>query len=160
MSRRRLTRAVGDYVRGFQSEDGANYRTETQELGPAIARARAIAHAQEHAGTGKYDRRYIGSVPMTMIVDWLNKRGYTMDQWARNEGGSPCPVGSDPVEHCKRDGGIKSQFLRYFLTREHSKLHTQHTTTRTSAGIIVPTYTGGKRENTGRTEVSDTKLAQ
>ena len=32
--------------------------------------------------------------------------------------------------------------------------------TRTNSGVIVPNYIGGKRENTGRAEVSDSELAE
>ena len=146
--KRRLTRAVGDYIRTFSTEDGEHYRTERQELGPAIRRAKLIQESQAHHGTGKYDRRYIGSVPQVVLTDWLKNNGYTADQWARNEGGRQCPAGEDPVNHCIHDNGVKSQFLRYFLSRDFAKLHTQHVTTkRESSQIVVPNYIG-KRDGT------------
>jgi hypothetical protein len=154
MAKQRLTRAVGDYVRTFASEDGKNYRLEHQELGPAMRRSQLIREAQAHHGTGQFDRRYIGSVPTIVLWDWLKERGYTMDQWARNEGGTRCSFGEDPMEHCLHDNGIKSQFLRYFLSRDFSKLHTQHTTTRPAGGegkIWVP----GHDNNLRRTENND-----
>lgn len=154
MGKRRLTRAVGDYVRGFQTEDNAHYRTERQELGPAIRRARLIREAQAHAGPTVTDRRYIGSIPMTVLTDWLNARGYTMSDWARNVGGERCPVGVDPLSHAVHDGGVKSEFLRYFLSRDFSKLHAMHSTTRATGGegkIWVP----GHDNNVRRTEGGD-----
>ena len=154
MAGQRLTKAVGDYVRGFASEDGSHYRTERQDLGPAIRRAELIREAQAHHGTGQFDRRYIGSIPVTMLTDWLKKRGYTMDQWARNEGGTRCPFGADPLQHCLHDNGVKSEFLRHFLSRDYAKLHTQHTTTRPGGGegkIWVP----GHDNNVRRAEDGD-----
>lgn len=151
MSKQRLTRAVGDYVRRFATEDGTHYRTETQELGPAMRRSQLIRQAQEANGTGKYDRRYVGSIPMTVLHDWLKKHGYRMDQFARNEGGDPYKT--DRV----RGGGVKDKFLRHFFSRDYAKLHTQHTTTRAEAGrIIVPNYIGSKKhEDVRRTEGGD-----
>lgn len=144
----RPTRRTGDFLRTFSTEDGKHIRGEHQELGPAMRRAKLIQEAQAHRGTGITDRRYIGSVPFTVITDWLNKRGYTIDQWARNEGGSPCPAGSDPVQHAMRDGGVKSEFLRYFLSRDFSKLHTQHTTTKRESNVIaVPSNYNTGRDN-------------
>ena len=156
--KRRLTRAVGDYVRGFQTEDGAHYRTERQELGPAIRRAKLIQEAQAHKGTGEFDRRYIGSVPMVVLTDWLKARGYTMDQWARNDGGTRCPFGADPINHAMHDGGIKSEFLRYFLSRDFSKLHTHHTTSRPTGGegkIWVPGNDNHLRRTESRSSAVD-----
>lgn len=141
----RPTKRAGDYLRTFSTEDGKHFRGEYQDLNPAIRRVELIREAQEFKGTGRFDRQFIGSIPETMLIDWITKRGYTIDQWARNEGGTPCPPGGDPVQHCKTDGGIKSEFLRYFLSRDFSKLHTQHTTTRReSSQIVVPdNYIGG-----------------
>ena len=137
MTKRYVTRATGDYARGFAVEDGKNIRVEHQELGPAMRRVEAIKEAQAHKGTGQFDRRYIGSVPMTVLWDWLKERKFSMNDWATNAGGSICPPGADPLEHCVHDNGVKSQFLRYFLSRDFAKLHTQHTTTRDSK-IWVP----------------------
>lgn len=135
MARSRLTRAVGDYVRGFASEDSVHYRTESQNLAPAIARARRIQHAQEAAGKAgnPYDRRYVGSVPITVVTDWCKRHGYTFDQWARNEGGTPGKY------YPESQGGVKDEFMRYFLSRDFAKLHTQHVTTKKeSSQILVP----------------------
>lgn len=144
MAKLRPTKRAGDYLRTFGSEDGKHYRGEHQDLGPAMARSKLIRESQAQNGTGQHDRQYIGSIPMTVLIDWLNKRGLTMADWAINAGGTRCPVGVDPLQHCRTDNGVKSEFLRYFLSREYSKLHTQHTTTRReSSSIVVPNYIGG-----------------
>lgn len=145
MTKFRPTKRAGDYLRTFASEDGKHYRHERQDLAPAMERSKLIQEAQARNGTGQNDRRYIGSIPTTVLIDWLNRRGLTMADWAINAGGTRCPMGVDPLEHCQTDGGVKSEFLRYFLSREFSKLHTQHTTTRReSSSIVVPNYIGGK----------------
>lgn len=152
MSDEKLTQAVGDYVRSFKSEDGVNYRRERQELGPAIDRSQLIRDGQKHFGTGKADRRYVGSIPMTILVDWLNQHGFTMNQFATNQGGDPYKTNPH------FGGGVKDQFLKYFLSRDFAKLHTQHTTTRReSSQIVVPNYIGGSHgtEELRRTEDGD-----
>lgn len=151
MAKRHVTRAVGDYVRSFSHEDGADYRVEHQELGPAISRSQLIREAQAVNGTGKHDRRYVGSIPVTLLQGWLNKHGYRMDEFARNEGGNPYKT--DPHQ----GGGVKDKFLKYFLSRDFAKLHTQHTTTRAeNSRIIVPNYTGGRQnEDLRRVKDSD-----
>lgn len=76
------------------------------------------------------DRRYVGSVPPSILIKWLEDHNYTMDQWARNDGGSP---------YDKRvDGpGVYDKFLKFFLTRDFAKLHTQHSTTRKEASLFT-----------------------
>lgn len=137
---KRLVKAAGDYVRGFATEDGAHYRREHQELGPAMRRVQLIQEAEERSQRANpMGRHFIGSIPATMLTKWLRERGYTMDQWARNEGGTRCPPGADPVAHATLDGGVKSEFLRWFLSRDNAKLHTQHVTTkRGRATILMP----------------------
>lgn len=135
----RPVKRVGDYARTFSSEDGKHFRGEVQELGPAIRRAELIQQAQAVNGTGQYDRRYVGSIPQTILIDWLNKHGYRIDEFARNEGGDPYKTNPH------HGGGVKDKFLKYFLSRDFAKLHTQHTTTRRESGqIVVPdNFKGG-----------------
>ncbi len=128
MARKRRTGGAGDYVRSFATEDGEHYRVHHQELGPAMKRVEQIKQAQDAAKGKVYnptDRTYIGSVPVTVLTDWLQAHGYTIDQFAR------------------REGTIRQDFMKYFLSRDFSKLHTQHTTTRRESGrIVVPDYIG------------------
>jgi len=128
MGSRRRTGGAGDYSRSFSVEDGNFYRGFHQDLAPAIRRTELIREAQSRRSraSNPTDRQYIGSVPQTVLIDWLNARGYTIDQFAR------------------REGTIREEFMRYFLSRDFSKLHTQHTTTRReSSRIVVPNYIGG-----------------
>ena len=142
MGKARLTKAVGDYVRRFKTEDGVHYRMEHQDLDPAMRRVKLIQEAEARRGTGITDRRYVGSVPMTLIIDWCRKHGYTIDQWARNDGGIP------GMMYPESTSGVKDKFMKYFLTREFSKLHTQHSTTRkASSRIIVPNPIGNGHGN-------------
>ena len=135
----RPTKRAGDYLRTFSSEDGKHYRGEHQNMEPVMKRVELIKQAQAERGTGQFDRRYVGSIPKTILIDWLTKHGYKMDEFARNEGG-------DPYKTNPHGGsGVKDKFLKYFLSRDFAKLHTQHTTTRRESGqIVVPTnYIGG-----------------
>jgi hypothetical protein len=138
MSANRPTRVVGDYRRGFQTQDGVHYRTESQDLGPAIKRVEILKQAEAARGKTKTDRRFVGSVPSVIIMDWCRKNHYTLDQWARNDGGIK------GLMYPESKSGVKDQFMAFFLSRDFSKLHTQHVTT--------------KRENLVFAGVGDGKL--
>ena len=120
---------TGDYSRALAFEGGNVYRHHHQDMAPMLEQIRELQTHQTKE-TNPSERTYIGSVPVVLLVDWLNKRGYTKDQYARNE------------------NGIATAFKKYFLSREFSKLHTQHTTTRRESNrIVVPTYIGKKHDN-------------
>jgi len=131
--KKRLVGTSGsDYYRTFSTEDGVHYRGSHQELGPAMRRSKLMREAQEHRGRGQYDRDYVGSIPKAVLHDWLKKHGYSNDEWARNEGG-------DPYIKFAGGPGVYDQFLTFFLSRDFSKLHTQHTTTRRETNqFVVP----------------------
>jgi hypothetical protein len=132
MGSKRVTGGAGDYLRSFSTEDGNHYRGFHQNFDPAIRRVEMIreARARLTKANNPYDRQYIGSVPVTLILDWCAKNGFTYDQFAR------------------REGDIRQRFMRYYLSRDFSKLHTQHTTTRReSSRIVVPNYIGRKHDN-------------
>jgi hypothetical protein len=130
---KRVTGGAGDYLRSFSTEDGKHYRGFHQNFDPAIRRVEAIREARANLSKANnpYDRRYIGSVPVTLILDWCAKNGCTYDQFARKE------------------GDLRQRFTRYYLSRDFSKLHTQHSTTRVGTGnrIVVPHYIGQKHDN-------------
>ena len=152
---KRISKVSGDYARGFIFEDGRAIRHERQELAPTIKRVERFRRLQ---GRSPNEWRHVGSIPMTVLIDWLTKTGHTIDQWARNDGGTPCPPGADPVQHIQRDPGVKSQFLRHFLSRDFSKLHNVHVTTkRESSAIVVPEYLRrrNREHDTRRAEGSD-----
>ena len=125
---------AGDYHRTLQFEDDKVYRHHRQDLAPAIKRTAQIRELQERRENHTKEnnpsgRQYIGSVPVVVLHDWLQNHGYTADQFARKE------------------GTIRQEFMKYFLSRDFSKLHTQHSTTRVGTGnrIVVPNYIGGGR---------------
>ncbi len=126
-----------DIRKSFASEDGTHYRHFKQDLDPAIRHVEQMRHKMNDAPktANKSGWQHVGSIPMTVLVDWLTKNGYTMDQWARNDGGQPY----SNVNTYKHDNGVKSQFLRYFLDRDFSRLHNQHVTTKKErASVTVP----------------------
>jgi hypothetical protein len=73
-----------------------------------------------------------GTVPIPVIIDWCQRHGFTFDQWARNDGGQRgVPWWSGQ--------GVRDQFMRYFKSRDFSKLHNHHVTTKKgSSQIVVP----------------------
>ena len=132
---RKLTKALGDYTRGFVSEDGKHYRTERQELSHAMKHVQNIRdkHATATRASNPNQWRHIGSIPEVVLDDWLNKHGYTRWHFTTNQGGDP--YNKDPYA----DNGVRSRFLRYFLSRDFSKLHNMHVTTkRESSQILMP----------------------
>jgi len=150
MATERLTKVAGiDYARSFFSQDGKHYRREHQEVGHTIKHVAAIRAKHDHATKASNPNgwRHIGSIPMTMLVDWLNKHGYKMDQWARNDGG----IRGKTYPESK--SGVKDKFLAHFLSRDYSKLHNQHVTTkRGSSQIVVPdNYIGSSKREDIRT---------
>ncbi len=123
-----------DIVKSFASESGAHYRHYRQEMDPVIKHveylSQKVNEAPSRGNTGGWE--YAGSIPFTILLDWLNEHGYRMDQWARNEGGN----GKATVHNYKTDPGVKSLFLRYFLSRDFAKLHTQHVTTKKQSSMV------------------------
>jgi len=111
----RPVRSVGEYFRGFATEDGKNYRVERQEMAPVLKHVRYLDHKVNSAPKrgNKSDWRYQGSIPMNILTDWLRQRGLTMDVWARDE------------------DRIKAKFMAY-LRREHPHFLAQ------TKNLIVP----------------------
>lgn len=123
----------------FASEDGKHYRSWRQDMDPVIKhveRNRAMSNAS--TTKTRSGLKYAGSVPIAMIVDWCNRNGYTFDQWARNE------------------DKAKDKWKKHFMSRDFSKLHGNHITTkRESSSIVVPEFIRRKNENLRRAEDSD-----
>lgn len=157
MGKLRHVTSGGDYRREFLTEDGRHFRKESQDIAPAIQRVKDHSEMMTHAtrANNPMGRQYLGSIPKTMLIDWLTARGYTMDEWARNDGGTRCPAGSDPVAHATLDGGVRSEFLRWYFSRDHSKLHNQHVTSKKKSSSI---YVGGADADIRRTEIGDSQL--
>jgi hypothetical protein len=147
MASRRFVKGAGDYLRTFSSEDNKHYRVESQDFAPAIKHVEHIRamHETSTKASNPNEWRHVGSVPITLVVDWCNRNGYTFDQFARDE------------DNCKK------KFLKYFQSREFSKLHNSHVTTKKgSSQIMVPdNYIGARPrvEQLRRTEGGDSELA-
>ena len=117
MSKRAVSTYGTDTVRysgsQFEGDKLVNYRGFRQDISPIIDRVSSIAEAVNSRGAHeKKDWRYVGSIPMSMLVDWCAKNRYSYNDWATN-----------------RDGA-KDKFKKWFLTRNHAKLHTEHVTTK------------------------------
>lgn len=112
-----------DVRKSFASEDGAHYRHYRQDISPTIRHVERMRKGKHAMGW-----KHVGSIPITMLTDWLKSRGYTMDQWARNDGGDRKVDPKGP--------GVKDQFMRYFLSRDFAKLHNTHVTTKSESSVF------------------------
>lgn len=90
MPKQRITKQLGEYCRSFASEDGKHYRVETQNMDPVLKRVKYLGDKVNSAPkrNNKGQWSYAGSIPITVLTDWLRKNHYTWDQYARNEDGS------------------------------------------------------------------------
>ena len=81
------TRAIGDYCRGFATEDGKNYRVERQDIAPTLDHVKFLSEKVNTApkSGNKNEWSYLGSIPKLVLSDWLKNNHYTWDQYARNE---------------------------------------------------------------------------
>ena len=89
MAMKRLTRAVGEYIRTFQSEDGKHYRGEHQEMDPVIAHVKYLSEKVNDAPKpgNTNDWHYFGSIPVTILTDWCRMTSIGLDAYARNQFG-------------------------------------------------------------------------
>lgn len=89
MSKKRRLKHRGELQTYFGSEDGIHYRGIHQEMNPVIERVKRLdAQVNEAPAVGNTnDWRYLGSIPVSVLVDYLTKRNIPMDVFARNEGG-------------------------------------------------------------------------
>ena len=133
MSKHRLVKAGNGYVRSLISQDGQHIRREWQDISPIIQHVEKVRHMHEHAtkASNPNEWRHEGTIPMTVLIDWLWKNNYTMDQWARNDGGIP------GKRYPNSRSGVKDKFLAYFMSRDFSKLHNHHVTTRKESNFFA-----------------------
>jgi hypothetical protein len=104
--RRPLEGGAPGYQKWFASEDGKHYRGLSQDIDSVVRHVdrmdAKINHAPKAGNRSGWE--YAGSIPLAVLVDWCRSNGYTMDQWARDE------------------GGIKAKFMAHIQTREFHKL--------------------------------------
>jgi hypothetical protein len=128
----RTISASNGYAATVTEEDGVVYKGFKQNLQPAMDHVKKVRDMHDYAtkASNPSEWKHIGTVPIVLITDWLlhNTPGYRMEHFARN------------VDGCK------DRFLKYFMSREFSKLHNEHVTTkRESSQIVVPdNYIGSK----------------
>lgn len=132
----------GKYAVTHSEEDGKRYIGNHADIDPIIKHVKKVRDMHEYSTKASNPNhwKHIGSVPIVIITDWCRRNGHTFDQWARNEGGAKCNAQAvlDDAE-LARDPGVKSQFMRFFLSRDFSKLHNEHVTTKSgTAQIVVP----------------------
>ena len=137
MAKERSLGGWGGTRKSFISEDGKHYRKYSTNMDPIMDRVAYLNEKVNGASrvTNKQGYHYMGSVPITFITDWLNKHGYTFHDFAINAGGEKGRT--DP-----NGPGVKDKFMKYFMSRDFSKLHTHHVSSKQSDNGFI--YTGGK----------------
>jgi hypothetical protein len=112
MAKTKLTKVIGEYSRGVISEDGVNYRHERQNMGPIIEHVKYLSEKVNTApkAGNKHGQHYIGSIPMTVLIDWCNKVGIGIDAFARNQFD----------EKAKFLAYMKAEFPVFFATQKKS----------------------------------------
>jgi hypothetical protein len=115
----------GEVSKSFASEDGRHYRHFRQDIDPIIER---VQHNRDIAkNSTKFSNpngwQHKGTVPMTVLLDWLQKHGYTFDEFARADRNDVY--------------GPKHKFLKYFTSRDFSKLHNEHVTTKRESSQVL-----------------------
>lgn len=125
----------GELTKNVISEDGKHYRHFSMDMDPVMDRVKYLNEKVNEAprAGNRQGYHYLGSVPLTMITDWLDKHGYTMHDFSVNAGGEKGKTNPN-------GSGVKDKFMKYFMSRDFAKLHTQHVSTkRSDSGLI---YTG------------------
>ena len=90
MSDKRIVTATGDVSRWIASERDSSgnlqrYRGYTQDIKPTLAQVKQRAQAGPGRFSKSLDHQYVGSIPVTMIQDWVKNRGKTMNDWATDK---------------------------------------------------------------------------
>ena len=125
---RRVIRRIGDIETALVVQDGKHYRHMRQELQPAIDRTREMTEYVNEVPrrNNRYDREYIGSLPATVLMDWMTKNKVRPDQYARNE------------------GGVMDKFRKEFLqNRDFAKFRAS--TYKKTRGILLPRSLRGEK---------------
>jgi hypothetical protein len=119
MSDERILKNYGNTVTGFKTEDGKHYRTTHGDYTDVIEHVRHMDQKVNEApkATNRNGYKHIGTIPVPILEDWLIRHNYSMHEFAINAGGEKGktnPYGG---------GGVKDKFLKFFLSKDFSKLH-------------------------------------
>lgn len=96
------------------TNESEHYRHLHQEMDPVIDHVRETAQKVNDAPVSgnPNGHEYIGSIPTALLLDWLDEKGYTFDQYGRN----------DDVEG--KGIGIEDEFKAWFLKNpDYNKFH-------------------------------------
>ena len=90
MTQRKLISATGDVTKWFASEHDSSgnlqhYRGFTQDVKQTANLVKQRADSMPGRFGKALEHQYVGSVPMTMIQDFVAKRGKTMHDWATDK---------------------------------------------------------------------------
>lgn len=117
----------------YNEEDGKVFIGHHTDLAPHMKRVQYLRDvgAQATRKSNPNGWQHKATVPIPVITDWCRRNGYTFDQWARNEGG----IRGKTYPHSTN--GVKDKFMKYFLSREFSKLHNEHITTKRESSVFT-----------------------
>ena len=106
-----------------ESGNAVHYRGHRQEMSPVFKHVEMLREKVNEAPSRANPNgwHHTGSVPWPILLQWLQDNQYALDQFARTK-------------------EIRQEFLTYFISRDFSKFHNQHTTTKSSgtSQIVVP----------------------
>jgi hypothetical protein len=90
MTEKRIISATGDVSRWIASEHDSSgklqhYRGYSQDVKQTADLVKQRAQQMPGRFSKSLEHQYVGSVPMTMIQDFVAKRGKTMNDWATDK---------------------------------------------------------------------------
>ena len=90
MAAKLITSVFGDVTKYFGVErDGSghvqHYRGHRQDVAPVLDRVKRISQAQPGRFSRMGEHQYLGTIPRTMIDDWLNRQGKTWHDYATDD---------------------------------------------------------------------------
>lgn len=138
--KKRAFSSHGGYAATLSEEDGQLYQGYHQDMKPIIRHVERMRDVQAAAtrSSNKNGWHHMGTTTWPQIKHWCNMTGHTINQWSTNAGGKNMEPGEDPVSWAYRDKGVKAQFLRWFYSREHSKLHNAGVGSRKVESFNIP----------------------
>ncbi len=116
----RFVKSYGDIRKGLLAQRNSSgelehFRHLRQDMTPVMEHVQHTAQKVNEApkSGNPNDWAYIGSIPMSILLDWLQENNVTIDAFARN------------------DDGVKDRFKQWFLSnRDLNKFHANTHTVR------------------------------